>query len=283
MKRRIVTLLILAIVVIGAAFGITKFVMGLRDNRQAGIKIVSIPVASVFFDDDLKGKTPFDQKMSTGTYLIKLTPDGTDTASWQKEINLQAGLIIYINRELGKSELSSSGEVLILENTGEDKSSISVISTPDGATVALDGQEKGTTPLLLSDVEVGEHTLFMFAPGFRDRQVKVNSTQGHKLIVEIQLALVDDEKEATDYADTKPESKDDSKTATSSGATLKILDTPTGWLRVRFEPTLSASEAAKVDPGDEFNLLDEKEGWYKIEYEKGSEGWISSRYADKTE
>jgi len=267
---------------VGVAFGITKFIMGLRDNRQAGIKIVSTPVASVFFDDDLKGKTPFDQKMSAGTYLIKLTPDGTDMTSWQKEINLQAGLITYINRELGKSELSSSGEVLILENTGEDKSSISVISTPDGATVALDGQEKGTTPLLLSDIEVGEHTLFVFAPGFRDRQVKVNTTSGHKLIVEIQLALVNDEKEATDSATTDSESKDTSETS-SSGATLKILDTPTGWLRVRFEPTLSASEAAKVDPGDEFELLDEKEGWYKIEYEKGKEGWISSRYADKAE
>lgn len=280
MKRRIVALLILAVVVVGGAFGITKFVLGLRNSQQAGIKIISTPLASVFIDDDLKGKTPFDQKMSAGTYVFKLTPDGTDTASWQKEISLQSGIITYINRELGKSELASAGEVLILEKTDENKSSISVISTPDGATVALDGQEKGTTPLLVSDVEVGEHTLFVFAPGFRDRQIKVNTTSGHKLIVEVQLALVSGEKEVTDSADKEAS---DSAKLFGKGAQIKILDTPTGWLRVRFEPTLSASEAAKVDPGDEFELLDEEEGWYKIEYEKGKKGWISSRYADKTE
>jgi len=284
MKRQLVTLLILAVVVVGAAFGVTKLVMGLRSSRQAGVKIISIPQASVFIDDDLKGKTPFDQKTSAGTYLIKLTPEGTETASWQKQIDLQAGLITYINRELGESELTSAGEVLILENTGEDKSSISVISTPDGATVALDGQEKGTTPLLLSDIEPGEHTLFVFAPGFRDRQVKINSTQGHKLIVDMQLALVAGEKEATDSAEkSSEEGSQEGDAKSSSSATLKILDTPTGWLRVRSEPTLSASESAKVDPGDEFELLDEQEGWYKIEYEKGKEGWISSRYADKVE
>lgn len=279
MKRRIVTLLILAIVVVGGAFGITKFVLGLRNSQQAGIKIISTPLASVFIDDDLKGKTPFDQKMSAGTYVIKLTPDGTDTASWQKEISLRSGIITYINRELGKSELASAGEVLILEKTDEDKSSVSVISTPDGATVALDGQEKGTTPLLVPDVEVGEHTLFVFAPGFRDRQIKVNTTSGHKLIVEVQLALVYGEKEATDSADMEAS---DSAKLSSKGSKIKILDTPTGWLRVRFEPTLSASEVAKVDPGDEFELLEEKEEWYMIEYEKGKEGWISSLYADKT-
>ena len=280
MKRQLVTLLILAVVVVGAAFGVTKLVLGLRSGRQAGIKIITNPQASVFFDGDLKGKTPYDQKLSAGTYLIKLTPDGTDIASWQKEISLTTGLIPYINRELGKTELASAGEVLMLEKTGEAKSSVSVISTPDGATVALDGQEKGTTPLLLSDVEPGEHTLFIFAPGFRDRQLKINTTAGHKLNVEIQLALVDSEKVATDSAEASSEA---STTKSSSGVTVKILDTPTGWLRVRSEPTLSASESAKVDPGDEFDLLDEKEGWYKIEFEKDKKGWISSRYADKTE
>jgi N-acetylmuramoyl-L-alanine amidase len=60
-----------------------------------------------------------------------------------------------------------------------------------------------------------------------------------------------------------------------------IKNTPTGWLRVRMEPSLSATEAAKVKPGEKYTLLDEKNGWYKISYKEGEEGWISGRYAKK--
>jgi uncharacterized protein YgiM (DUF1202 family) len=47
------------------------------------------------------------------------------------------------------------------------------------------------------------------------------------------------------------------------------------------EPSTAASEAAKVNPGDRFLLLDEQSGWYQIEYEQDQEGWISSTYAEK--
>ena len=45
---------------------------------------------------------------------------------------------------------------------------------------------------------------------------------------------------------------------------------------------MTASEAAKVNPGDTFELLDEEAGWYKINYEENKEGWISSNYVEKT-
>ena len=64
---------------------------------------------------------------------------------------------------------------------------------------------------------------------------------------------------------------------------LEILSTPTGWLRVRFEPSLEASEAAKVDTGKTFAYFEEQSGWYQIEYEKGKKGWISAQYANPVE
>jgi len=44
-----------------------------------------------------------------------------------------------------------------------------------------------------------------------------------------------------------------------------------------------ATEAAKVNPGETYPFLDEKEGWFKIEYDKDKEGWISGKYAEKVE
>jgi len=63
---------------------------------------------------------------------------------------------------------------------------------------------------------------------------------------------------------------------------ILIKDTPTGWLRVRDKASTAGSEVGRVEPGDEYELLDEDNGWYKIEYEQGEEGWISAQYANKT-
>jgi len=63
------------------------------------------------------------------------------------------------------------------------------------------------------------------------------------------------------------------------------LSTPTGFLRVRSEPSTAGEEVAQVDPGDRFPYLetDEDTGWFKIEYEDGEEGWVSNQYAKKVE
>lgn len=80
------------------------------------------------------------------------------------------------------------------------------------------------------------------------------------------------------------------KPSSSAGATpskpyVEILETGTGWLRVRSAPNGNAdNEVARVDVGDTFPFVeDNEEGWYKIEYETGSEGWIAARYGKLVE
>ena len=62
---------------------------------------------------------------------------------------------------------------------------------------------------------------------------------------------------------------------------VEILDTPTGWLRVRSSPTSSENnEIAKVYPGETYAFLEVNDtGWYKIKLSDGQEGWISGQYA----
>lgn len=66
---------------------------------------------------------------------------------------------------------------------------------------------------------------------------------------------------------------------------VEILETGTGWLRVRSAPNGNAdNEVARVDVGDTFPfVVDNEEGWFKIEYEAGSEGWIAARYGKLVE
>ena len=62
---------------------------------------------------------------------------------------------------------------------------------------------------------------------------------------------------------------------------VKILPTGVGWLRVRSEPSLSASEVTKVNVGEKFLFLEERVGWVKIKLTDGREGWVSSDYVEK--
>lgn len=67
---------------------------------------------------------------------------------------------------------------------------------------------------------------------------------------------------------------------------VKLLTT--GWapngvdvLRVRSGSGSGNSEVARAETNKAYKLLDEQNGWYKIEYEEGKEGWVSSTYAEK--
>jgi hypothetical protein len=62
---------------------------------------------------------------------------------------------------------------------------------------------------------------------------------------------------------------------------VRILPTGTGWLRVRAEPSLSASEITKVNVSESFELLEEKEGWVRIKLPDGQVGWVSSDFTEK--
>lgn len=70
-------------------------------------------------------------------------------------------------------------------------------------------------------------------------------------------------------------------TTTPDGSQIQILDTPTGFLRVRSSPSTASSEITQVKPGEKYSLLEEKSGWFKIRVKEGQEGWVSGQYAKK--
>src|SRR3972149_12303365 len=65
--------------------------------------------------------------------------------------------------------------------------SVSVVTTPDGAVVNLDGEPRGFAPLTLDNISEGDHILLVSSPGFKERTIKAKTVKGHKLIASVQL------------------------------------------------------------------------------------------------
>ena len=65
---------------------------------------------------------------------------------------------------------------------------------------------------------------------------------------------------------------------TETGGNVVILDTPTGWLRVRNTP--DGAEVSKVNVGETLELLGVESGWYRIKLADDSSGWISKEYSE---
>lgn len=287
MKGKLILLSILLV-----AFGVFVFVRFFILNNQnifGRIKVVSSPVTSVFIDNVAVGKTPFEEKYKTGEYILKLIPEGTatDTASWQGKMKIYKNSLTYVNRELGSSDVTSAGEIFTttkMEKPAKsgDYGEIYVESEPQGVIVYLDNDEKGVSSLILSDVLKGDHELSVFMPGFLRRTQKINVDPGYRVNAAFKLAI-DQSQKATDSAKTKITGGKEASASAKTKTFIVIKDTPTGFLRVREEPSISASESARVKPGDKFLMLEEKEGWYKINYEDEKEGWVFGQYAEKKE
>lgn len=303
MKKKILFLLLLLVGFV-IFLAINGFVRK-NQSKSGRLKIVASPTAGVFIDNVAVGKTPFEQKLDEGEYQVKLIPEGvaSDTVSWEGKVKVYNKSVTYINRELGSSDVTSAGEifsVVPMEDKPAEKGTgeIYVETEPSGAIVYLNNDEKGVSPLLIKGVVKGDHEVSVFMPGFFRRTHKVNVDsavrtntlfklaldQTQKSVEEIQKAKEKAEKkkaaEASGSAEVA-ERKSETKTADPNATTVTILDTPTGWLRVREEPTVGAKEIKKVNPGETYEVVEETEGWYKIKVDSITQGWISSDYAEK--
>lgn len=263
-------------------------------KTPAALQINATPVvANVFIDGKLLGKTPYQgSDWKESEVAVKLIPDSTTTplASWEGKIKLTSGVLTLIERDFAVTENESSVEILTLEKIKDKKiSSLSVISDPDGSLITIDGEAKGFTPLLIDQIGVGDHQITIAKEGYVEKTVKAKTIAGFKLIVNVKLAQKPESQTATASGTPMPTPKVGKVTPTTAPRVTSlpgqkqvlIKDTPTGWLRVRMEPSTTATEAAKVNPGEKFPLIDEQSGWLKIEYEIGKEGWVAGQYATK--
>ena len=136
------------------------------------ISISSTPSgASIYLDGTYKGTTPKTiSDVSPGSHTIKLEKTGYNDIT--KTIDISTGRAVSVS------------ETLILK-TG----SISVSSTPSGASVYLDGTYKGTIPKTIRSVPIGSHTVRISKEGYHDETKSVRVEQDRTTSVSVHLTL----------------------------------------------------------------------------------------------
>lgn len=299
-KRKLIIFFVLAIVFVGGLLAQGAWKSSQEVNGE--LRILATPHANVFINNVNKGSTPYDVQIPAGTYTIKLIPDqeATVTASWQSKVTVERGALTYVNRDLGTSDVDSSGEVYVLEKmSGFAKKGVDevVVETePVGSLVSLDSDEKGIAPLTLADVPEGSHELSIYLPGFFRRTQTINVVSGYRMKASVKLAIDEaaqiaqkrrEEKKASNEAALAEKNASAEAQATASASapsafdTITISGTPNGFLRVRKEPNLNSEEVAQVLEGKRYSVLEEVGGWVRIPYDETHEGWVSAQYTTK--
>jgi len=234
-------------------------------NAKVGLQITSTPTATVYVNDQKIGSTPFNSfDLKPGSYSVKLA---SGSAQWGSQVKLNSQTVTIVNRVFASKEQDEAGEILSMEKG----SGIWVISIPDKVEVTIDSSPVGTTPVNVKDVPNGSHRIVVAKDGYLKRAIQVQTHPGYATLVNVQLS-----KEKVELV----------QTATASAnlsPQVQVLQTPTGWLRVRSEPSFGAAEISKINTGEKYQLLSTQPDWVQIQLLNNKTGWVSSQFVKKVE
>jgi Bacterial SH3 domain/PEGA domain len=251
----------------------------LSQNKSKGaLQVTSAPISKVYLNGKFLGQTPLCEcelkdMLTVGDYALKLVPIQVGFEPFEQKITINPKVLTVVDRSFAAQGLGS-GSVINLSPLSDPKDTqISVVSFPDATQVFLDDNLQGQSPLLLKNITESDHELKLSKEGYKDKIVRIKTTPGYKLDAFIFLGI------NPDVAATTAASA--SASANLQVAKVIILQTPTGFLRVRDQASLNGSEAGQVKPGETYQLLDERADWFQIKLSSTQSGWISSQYAQK--
>lgn len=248
--------------------------------------MTSSPQSKVYINDEYIGTTPLCKceaadMLAVGEYTIKLVPTKGELSEFQEKITISESVLTVVDRKFARDSLSEGSVISLTPLEDETKTELLVASLPEGATVLLDNVEIGKSPLSFKDPTESDHTLTIRKTGYKEKTIRIRTPLGYKLTVAAYLSTIGDlaslsEKQATESAEI-----DVTPTPELAENSVLILDTPTGFLRVR--ESINGAEIGRVTPGEVYTLLDEQSGWVQIQLKDGSKGWISDQYIQKQE
>ncbi len=273
MTKKAGVFLVLGLLLVLAGVAAVTKIFFLTPAENAALQTNSFPLAQIFLDNTPRGQTPLTlENLRTGEHLLKLSANvAGQTVNYETKIKLTEEALTYVNWELSDKPEMMAGEIFFLEKLpAADKGEIMVISEPTGAVIKINGNPSGQTPLALKSLSPAEYEIAVSANGYKERFLRGKVMAGYRLNVIAQLAA--------GVATTAPTT---AAPAASQSAQVIIKETPTGWLRVRMEPNIAATEAGRVNPGEKYLLLEETEGWVKIKFKENLAGWVSGSYVTK--
>jgi len=250
-----------------------------RNKDRGALQITSTPLSKVYLDGKLVGQTPLckcdlNSMIEVGDHALRIVPNEGNFDPFEQKITINPKVLTVVDRTFGAQALAEASIISLSPLTDKNQSSISVISFPISAQVFLDNTLQGQTPLLINNVTQSDHELKLTKQGYKDKIVRIRSVLGYKLDALIFLGI--DQQIASVSATPIA-----SASATSFSSKIIILQTPTGFLRVRKTSSVSSATIGEVKPGETYDLIDEKSGWYEIKFKDEVNGWVSSQYAKK--
>jgi len=246
--------------------------------KRSAIEINSYPVAKVYLDDKEVGMTPYKNKnLKPGEVEVKLV---TNNDTWSRKVKLQNNINTVVDWEFGKTKENFGGYILYLEKTGDKKKAgLMVMSDPSGATLSVDNEIRGFTPMKINNIGEGDKHLTITYPNHKNADVFVKAVKEYQLVLEVILAK--ETIEIQNQNETKIEEEIENKDLIETIPKIKIKETETGWLKVRESSSSASREIKRVNPGETYDMLLQEGDWTKIDLGSNQIGWVSSKYVEK--
>lgn len=257
-----------------------------RDSGKGALQVTSIPKSKVYLEGKIIGTTPLckcdpSQMIPDGDYTVKLVPEDTNLTPFEEKIKITKSVLTVVDRTFGEG-LSSEGSVITLTPLPNKKSlELSIISFPDGVSAEADNSPIGTAPLTVETLTESDHEITLTKDGYKEKSVRIRLVSGYKLTLIAFLGINPGILDNNPSPSSSSASLSTSPSVTPALGKVIILQTPTGYLRVRDTGALNGAEVDRVYPGETYDLISEKEGWFEIKLKNGESGWISSDYSQK--
>lgn len=276
MKKRILVFLPIFLIVTGTLLFLRFSSIFLKG--EGGLQVTANMKSKVYLDGRQVGETPFcrgcnkeQNSIKEGEYLLKLEPEDTSLSPFSFKISIGKGILTAVDRTFLPGS-AASAYILTLEKIDKKEPQLLIATLPEAAFISVDNKEEDLSPFLLKGVSPSQHSVEIHKVGFNKKTLRVQTVPSYKLVAYIILGTqTANEAHATASATLTPKVE----------TRVKINDTPTGFLRVRQEPSTASQELGRVQPGKTYPYLEEQNGWFKIKLSDGSMGWISSTFSEK--
>ncbi len=278
MKKFLYIFILIIIAVL--LFGFVLFLLNTKKEKGA-LQVTSDPVTKVYINGTQIGQTPLckcelKDMLKAGEYTIKLVPVSGNFLPFEQKITISPKVLTVVDRNFGPTGLENGSIISLTQISDSKDAQVSVVSFPDAVQVFLDNNLEGQTPILLKNITDSDHELKLTKEGYKDKIVRIRTVLGYKLDSLIFMGI------NPEVATASAQTSNATSSAVIVASKVLILNTPTGFLRVREEASIASKEITQVKPGESYNLLEEKTGWYKIKVNDKTSGWISSQYAKKS-
>ena len=278
------TLFIITPILLAMVIFVIIFIVVNKNTGKGALQVTSTPISKVYLDNKLIGQTPLckcevNDMIATGVHSVRLVPVQRDLEAFEEKITITSSVLTVIDRTFGPGA-SSQGSVISLTPISDKKDAqLLIVSFPNKSQVFLDSNLSGTSPLLLKNLTVSDHEIKLTKDGYKDKTLKIRTVSGYKLEALVFLGV--NLATATATASALPSPSPSVSPTPAVSVKILILNTPTGFLRVRQDATIAANQIGTVNPGEKYDLVAEKPGWFEIKLTNGQTGWISSQYAQK--